>query len=116
MTKTNLVIALDYDHTYTADKTLWAAFLNICRLAGHKVVVVTARDDRFDKTPCLNTLSVVGSVYYTRGVAKRWWMEQFAAPEHQKIDIWIDDKPEAILQNSTMSKEALNAWRAERTE
>lgn len=111
MSTKSLLIALDYDKTYDADPDLWQIFANKAVLRGHRIVLATYRDDRFDKTPLLKEAETLFPVYYTRGVAKRWWLEQFG-PE-DKVDIWIDDNPEAILYNSKLPKEALAAWREE---
>jgi len=105
-------IALDYDLTYTADPYFWSRFLGMCSAHGHKVKVVTVRDDRFDRTAPLVDLEQLVPVVYTRGTAKRWFMEHFG--DGFVPDIWIDDKPESILNNSTISPDALAKWRAER--
>lgn len=105
-----LVIALDYDNTYDADPVAWDHFIKIFKGRGHHVVVLTFRDDRYDKTPLLLDLEKSIPVYYTRGVAKRWWSDQFGPG---KIDVWIDDRPEAIISNSLLDREKLAIWRAE---
>jgi len=105
---TELKIALDYDSTYDADPKLWNSFIASCKTNGHTIFLLTYRDERYDKTPLLIELEDYIPVYYTRGVAKRWWAEQFGPG---KIDIWIDDRPESILDNSKFSPEALAEWR-----
>lgn len=105
----SLNIALDYDGTYDAHPTLWDMFIYNAFSLGHRVSIITYRDNRFDKTPLLEALEKFGiPVYYTGGVAKRWWAEHFGPG---KIDIWIDDRPEAIINNSLYSPEALAEWR-----
>lgn len=109
-----LNIALDYDNTYTADPYLWEGFITMALNAGHNIFIVTYRDDRYDKNDELQFLEEDDvPVYYTRGAAKKWWMDQFAPDEHAKVDIWIDDRPEAILQNSGFNRKQLAEWRAE---
>jgi hypothetical protein len=108
ITTSPLTIALDYDCTYDADPALWDLFIYNSERAGHKVVLLTYRDANFDKTPLLLELEKKIPVYYTGGVAKRWWSEHFGPG---KIDIWIDDRPEAIISNSHYSPEALAEWR-----
>ena len=102
-------IALDYDNTYTADPTLWRHFVYRCRERGHEVFIVTARDERFDRTPDLVDIEHYFKVVWCRGVAKRWWCSHFGPGA---FDVWIDDKPEAILFNSTATPDELVAWRA----
>lgn len=103
-------IAVDYDGTYSEDPDLWYGFMCDARVAGHEVFVVTFRDDRFDVNDDLLFLEEDDfDVYYTRGVAKRWWCNQFGPG---KVCVWIDDKPEAILYNSEFGTEDLAVWRA----
>lgn len=109
---TQMNIALDYDDTYTADKNFWAYMIIVGKTKGHNFFIVTVRDDRYDKNETLELLEKNVKVYYTRGVAKKWWMEQFG----EAVDIWIDDRPENILNNSTKTKEWLDEWRSTRPE
>lgn len=104
-------IALDYDNTYTEDPEFWYEFMETARGKGYEIFIVTFRDERYDMTEGLQFLIEDDyEVYFTRGVAKRWWMEQFA-PEHHNPTIWIDDKPEAILNNSNYTVNDLHVWR-----
>lgn len=107
-------IALDYDKTFSADPAFWREFIRMSRARGHEVRIVTARDERFDCTEELFKLERELRVHWCRGVAKRWWMEQFASD--WPVSIWIDDKPEAILHNSPMPAPGLATWRTERGE
>lgn len=104
-------IALDYDGTYSADPALWSAFIQIALASGHDVCIVTARSDRLDRTPPLVDLEEEVRVIYTRGIAKKWFLEHFG---EFIPDIWIDDRPESIFSNSSMSPAELDKWRAER--
>lgn len=106
-----MLICLDYDGTYHADPELWSVFITACQSRGHEVILATYRDDRYDQTPLLEELAGRIPVYYTRGVAKKWWMEQFAPIEHAKPSIWVDDRPEAILNNSGYARDSLEEWR-----
>lgn len=103
-----LTIALDYDGTYDEDPDLWDFFIEKCLKRQHDICLITFRDDRYDKTPLLLKLEKKIPVYYTRGVAKRWWADQFGPG---KVDIWIDDRPEAIINNSMFSASELQIWR-----
>jgi hypothetical protein len=107
-------IALDYDQTYSADPHLWTDFINSSRRLGHDVRIVTARDDRFDRTDPLIRVEQFLPVIYTRGIAKKWFLTHFG--QGFVPDVWIDDKPESILANSTVTQEALADWRANRGE
>lgn len=101
-------IALDYDNTYTAAPEMWTRVVETMHAFGHTVYVVTARDERYDNTTGLIELATRLPVIYCRGVAKRWFCHHFG-PD---IDIWIDDKPESILENSATHRDALAEWRA----
>lgn len=107
---TKLLFCLDYDKTYDADPQLWDLLIPYIQRR-HEVIVATYRDDRFDRTALLDELSSRIPVYYTRGVAKRWWLEQFAPEEHANPNIWIDDNPEAIFNNSKLPRDDLILWR-----
>ncbi|QTG12383.1 hypothetical protein G6M86_03610 [Agrobacterium tumefaciens] len=107
-------IALDYDSTYTADPTMWDAFIEMAaQVFGHDIRIVTARDDRHDRTPALIELEKRLPVIYCRGVAKQWYLSHHG--EGFVPHIWIDDKPESILANSTFAPDKLAEWRANRT-
>lgn len=79
-----MLIALDYDKTYTADVKLWATFIADARRKGHTVVIVTMRypSESIDDAPC--------KVIYTSRLAKRKFVN---------ADIWIDDSPQWIFED-----------------
>lgn len=106
-----LNIALDYDNTYSADPNFWIQFIQTSMDYGHNVFIVTYRDDRYDRNSDLEFLNAIIPVYYTRGCAKKWWMNQFAPEEHSKVHIWIEDRPESVFENSSFNREQLVEWR-----
>lgn len=106
-------IALDYDGTYSADPVLWDLFIVCAQSQEHEVRIVTARDERFDRTAALAELEKRIPVIYCRGVAKQWYLTHFG--DGFVPQIWIDDKPESILANSTFAPDKLAEWRANRT-
>lgn len=80
-----MLIALDYDKTYTADPALWDDFVKLAQDYGHTVKIVTMR---------MPNETIVGApveVVYTSRKAK----SSFIA-----ADIWIDDSPAWIYQDS----------------
>lgn len=104
-------IALDYDNTYSADPDLWNRFAMDASYRGHEVVIVTARDERFDVTAGIQELVNRGwTIYWCRGVAKKWYMHHFGDVD---VDVWIDDKPESIMENSATPRDKLTEWRME---
>ena len=88
-----LNIAIDYDDTITADADMWYIFIHNAIQRGHKVYVVTWRDEdtpihyRFDE--------LATDVIYCNLKAK----QQFCESKGIFIDIWIDDNPRAILHD-----------------
>lgn len=103
-----MIIALDYDKTYDADPKMWDEIIKIMKLRDHEVILATYRDERYDTTPLLRKLMWHTPVFFTRGVAKKWYLEHFGPG---KVDIWIDDNPYSIIQNSDISPENLQKWR-----
>lgn len=87
-------IGLDYDGTVTLDRQFWKAFLHMARAAGHEVFIVTMR--REDEEIDLNFQGHSGMVYYTSRQAKKPFMEKMGIT----IDVWIDDNPHWVNQNS----------------
>lgn len=80
-----MLIALDYDKTYTADPALWNDFVQSAQDRGHTVKIVTMR--RPDE-------AIIGSpveVVYTSRKAKAAVVS---------ADIWIDDSPHWVYQDS----------------
>lgn len=105
-------IALDYDNTYSLDPTFWQCVAALAAAAGHDIRIVTVRDERFDRTAPVAEVETVMPVIYTRGIAKRWYLAHFGAGFIP--DVWIDDRPESILDNSSLSPDGLAEWRATR--
>ena len=77
-----MLIALDYDGTYTADPELWKAFITKARERGHEVKIATMR---FPTEP----IPDIGcEVIYTSRKAKFGCMP---------AQIWIDDMPHFLF-------------------
>lgn len=88
-----MIIALDYDKTYTADKLLWDTFCVICEQAGHTVICLTMRfnnkDEQIGNVP-------MSKIYYTERQAKKVWADKNGII----VDIWIDDKPAWLFEDA----------------
>jgi hypothetical protein len=108
-------IALDYDNTYTADPLFWNGFIKDAWARGHEVRIVTVRDERHDRTAPLIELERRVQIIYTRGVAKQHFCTH-VADDGWVPEVWIDDSPRSILENSSASPEWLTDWRATRNE
>lgn len=92
-----LIIAIDFDDTFTADPELWAVFIRLAQHKGHRVLCVTSRRDSESNLEDMvgvfeaNGLSL--PVIFCNMGSKLWTMEQRGT----KVDIWIDDAPHAIV-------------------
>lgn len=90
---TPLLIALDYDGTYTADPKFWLEFIKFATARGHEVIVATMRNDDELDDMCDELFEVVNRVIPTNRNAKRTFLKSFGIEPH----IWIDDQPHFIV-------------------
>jgi uncharacterized protein YacL (UPF0231 family) len=88
-------ISLDYDGTYTADPELWLEFVRLAKKRGHEVIVVTMRTNEEAKL-IDSRLSEMVQVMPTQRQQKK----KFARMHGKEINIWIDDVPEWIFEDS----------------
>lgn len=80
-----MIINLDYDKTYTADKFMWNKFIVLAKECGHTIICITMRYD--DEEERLSNMPM--QVYYTSRKAKKIWADTNGIA----VDIWIDDTP-----------------------
>lgn len=104
-------IGVDYDGTVSEDVTGWLKAMEALEQSGHEPFIVTFRDRNHDWNDDLELISMNYRVFCTGGVAKKWWCEHFGPG---KVDVWIDDRPETVLNNSVYTPEHLSEWRATR--
>ncbi len=84
-----MIVALDYDKTYTLDPVMWDAFIDLLKERGHSVVCATMRfPSEAIEMPC--------NVIYTSRQPKRDCLAQSGVFP----DIWIDDTPEFIFMGA----------------
>jgi len=84
-----MLIALDYDGTYTRDPALWDGFVRSATASGHRVVCFTMRHlSEAIEMPC--------DVVYTARKAKA----KFAAQCGHHVDIWIDNDPLFLIEDA----------------
>ncbi len=88
-----MLIALDYDGTYTADPALWEAFIRSARQRMHEVHLVTRRHE----SEPVRLGEQVDRVHYTDRKAKL----QYMAAKGIDVQIWIDDQPRFILVSAS---------------
>ncbi len=87
-----MLIALDYDGTYTADPGLWNHFVDVARSRNHEVHLVTLRTE----SEPVRLGCIVDRVHYTDRKAKRPYMEARGL----SVQVWIDDMPDFILASA----------------
>ena len=89
-------IAIDYDNTYSADPTLWNAFIGNAFLRGHKVYCVTGRNPESNTEVLYSIGTLIGpqNCFFTSSQGKIAYM----AKKGIDIHVWIDDNPDAIVR------------------
>lgn len=95
-----MIIAMDYDDTYTADPAFWAAVCDIAERHGHRVLCVTARlfdpeddEDVEMKRQIKESLPERIPLYFTQHGSKIAYMES----QGIKVDVWCDDRPDVVV-------------------
>ncbi len=85
-----LVIAIDYDFTYTADPALWYGFIMQAQGHGHTVIRVTGRTEppfpHEIQFPKMVAIICAGDEEKAKAAIKAGY----------KVNIWIDDMPGTI--------------------
>ena len=84
MSSSKIKIALDFDRTYTKDPEMWDKFIELATQREHEVVCVTMRHKE-------EAISIPCPIIYTGRKAKK---------SHYDADIWIDDSPQWIFNDS----------------
>ena len=87
-----MLIALDYDGTYTADPGLWHPFITASRARGHRVFVVTMRFPSEGRELEQRLGRHVDRIIFTAREAKRRHVQRLG----HDVDVWIDNHPEYI--------------------
>lgn len=89
-----LTIAIDYDDTFTADTNAWTSVIKMLQSYGHFVICVSARLDSFNQRQELESALPAGvKVFLSYCTQKKEFVEKLG----MRVDIWIDDCPEAIV-------------------
>lgn len=87
-----MLLALDYDDTFTRDKQFWWDFIVSAQKRGHSVIVVTARSEQWRKEVEDDLGDMVEAILCTGGKAKH----PFAYAAGFMPSVWIDDQPQWI--------------------
>lgn len=88
-----MLFALDYDNTYTADPELFDKFIDLARERGHRFICITQRRATAENMKEVKFPKV--RVYFAEMGSKIWYAENVIG---EKVDVWIDDDPKALLQ------------------
>lgn len=96
-----MLIALDFDGTYTEDPRLWDDFVAYARKRGHEVHLVTMRAH----SEAVRLGCEVDAIHYTDRKSKRQYMQARGL----NVQVWIDDMPEFILGSAAPRDLAENA-------
>lgn len=93
-----MLIALDYDGTYTADPELWDEFISKAIMRGHQVYCVTMRYADSENLEVERDLGEkVDKIIYTNRKAKK---QAFRMQCDENPDIWIDDNPDWLYEDA----------------
>lgn len=93
-----MIIALDFDDTYTRDPDTWDKFVLLMQDAGHTIVCVTMRTEAEGQQVRKSIGRLVDSdhCFFTSRQAKKPFMERLGV----NINVWIDDNPFWILHDA----------------
>lgn len=91
-----MLIALDHDGTYTVDPDLWLMFVATAKQRGHQVFLVTMRYPHEMVDVDMRLLKLVDKTIPTSRAIKRPFLEGMG----HRVDVWIDDSPEFIVDTS----------------
>jgi len=89
-----MIIALDWDNTYTAAPYLFECFIEKCKELGIQVVIVTGRKPEHRIHTELDVPIVYAGNEYKRKAAEK---------AGYKVNIWIDDMPEMIGESMILT-------------
>ena len=88
-----MLIALDFDDTYTLDPDLWNTFILNALEQDHEVIIVTMRYEHEGKMIRQAIGHFKLHIIFTGRKAKKPFLEKLMIYP----DVWIDDCPEYIL-------------------
>ena len=90
-----MIVAIDFDQTYTADREMWESVMETIKSHGHDIYCVTCREE-WDTGSKQNgiprIMPYVDKVFFTNGMAKIPFMQEIG----YHVDIWIDDCPATV--------------------
>ena len=91
-----MMLALDYDDTYTRDPEFWNAVIDLANARGHSVICATLRSPEEGADVLAALGDRVEDIVFTSRKAKHWAV--YAAGYMPSV--WIDDMPQYIFQDA----------------
>lgn len=92
-----MLIALDFDGTYTEHPELWDGFISAARTAGHTVICCTMRHEETEGADVWSALrGKVDRIVFTGRIAKAEALRACGI----RPNVWIDDAPHWIFQDA----------------
>lgn len=91
-----MLIAIDYDKTWTADPALFKKFVKNLVDSGHKCICVTSRTSDTPDNELANSIGKYMPVVYAGNASKR----KAAERKRYFVNIWIDDNPETVTRQN----------------
>ena len=86
-----MIIAIDYDGTYSSDPSMFDAIIHLMKAKGHQVILVTGRSEEFG----LDVKDAIGDMIPIVFAGTKWKRVAAMAAGYD-VNIWIDDNPEYI--------------------
>lgn len=91
-----MLIALDYDETFTRDPDGWSDAMSVMRSYGHTVIGCTMRTPQERHGMHERYFDVCHEVYFSSRQGKR----EYLASNNLFPNVWIDDTPDFICMDS----------------
>ena len=94
-----MIIAIDYDNTYTAAPELWNRMISMFSDAGHTIICITGRTENMAQ-PVMDSIGKLIPVIF----AGNDWKRDAAIKRGYKVDVFIDDMPEMVGKQLLIGK------------
>lgn len=92
-----MLIAIDFDETFTLDPDFWSAVLLLAKQRGHSAICATMRFEHEGDEVKTAMRGLVENIIFTGRKAKVNAVEEAG----YYPSVWIDDSPHWLLNNST---------------
>ena len=91
-----MMLALDYDETYTRDPQFWDAVIELAKARGHSIICATMRYETEGEDVRRDLAHQVEAIVYTGRRAKYWAVHDAG----YLPSVWIDDSPNWIFTDA----------------